>query len=55
MLSHIFGVMARLVSAIGRLEGRVRADVDARDQRGHDGEETLPSSEHALGVQQGGD
>jgi hypothetical protein len=47
------GVMARLVWAIGRLDGRVGAHVDARDKRGHDGEEALSSSEHA-GVQQGG-
>jgi hypothetical protein len=48
MLSHVVGVVARLASATGRLEGRVGADVDARDKRGHAGEEALPSSEHVL-------
>jgi hypothetical protein len=46
MLGHIFGVMARLVSAVG-------VCLTARDK--HDREEALPSSERALEIQRGGD
>jgi hypothetical protein len=58
MLSHVFGGMARLVSAIGVFLTaptlRIGANVDARDKRGHDGEEALPSP-RVLGIQRGGD